>query len=179
MPWSDPHTRAIPAALVVGLTLAGCAGLVSASGAGQDSAAPTPTPTAACPVAQDQPTPTDCIPYDGEFSMQQNEAYRQRRELSDAERRDLEPRRQAAQDALAGVPAAELSAVAVTRSLEDAGFDEQQVTADESHIDDLTVVTVIVSVPGGCLVGSASDGGAEMDATGQIADGGCVTAPGH
>ncbi len=179
MPWSDPRARAMPAALVIPLALAGCAGLWAPSSARPDSAAPTPTFTAACPVVEDQPMPTDCALYDGEFSMRQNDAYRQRRDLTDAEQDDLEPRRKAAQEALADVPAADLSTVTVTRSLEDAGFDERQITAHESNIDDLTVVNVIISVPGGCLVGSATEGGAEVDTAGQIADGGCVTAPGH
>lgn len=180
MSWSAPRVPApCAAAALVVLMLGGCAGLATSDAAGRDMAGPAPTLTGICPVIEGEPAPTDCVPYDVDAAMRQNDAYRQRRALTDEQRDSLEPRRQVAQEALAGVPAADLGTVTVTRSLQDAGFEERQIFADENHIDDLTVVTVIISVPGGCLVGSASDGGAEVDATGQIADGGCVTAPGH
>ena len=45
--------------------------------------------------------PADCVPYDGEAAMALNDAYRQRFEPSDDSRAEVEPRRVAAQDALA------------------------------------------------------------------------------
>lgn len=166
------------------MLVGGCAGLWSATSASSsdDAVESMPEPTGACPYAQDQPAPTGCVPYDGEALMQGNDAYRQRFEVDDEQRAALEPRRQAAQDALAAVPADALSAAEVTSSLEGAGFDEQHVFANESTFDGVTVVSVIISISGSCLigsVGSASPGVAEMDTAGPIADGGCVTAPGH
>jgi len=179
---TSARTRAVLVAqcLVGALLVSGCAGgLWSANGVGREADEPAPQPTGACPVIEGQPEPTGCVAYDGDALMRGNEAYRQRRTLTDDERTVLEPQRKAALDALATVSPDDLSTSAVTRALEGAGFDARRVLADANHLDDLTVVTVIITVPGGCLVGSASDGGSEMDTTGTIADGGCVTAPGH
>ena len=83
--------------VAVAVLAAGCAGRPGATAADD----PSVTPTAACPIVEGQEMPADCVPYDGEAAMALNDAYRQRFEPSDDSRAEVEPRRVAAQDALA------------------------------------------------------------------------------
>ncbi|WP_146845716.1 hypothetical protein [Cellulomonas terrae] len=170
------RTRAalVPVVAVV-LLVAGCAGRPGGTAAGDPSASV--TPTAACPIVEGQEMPSDCVPYDGEAAMAQNDAYRQRFEPGEESRAEVEPQRVAAQDALASLVGGPLSVGAVHDALEAAGFDPD-VPWVEAAGDPAapSSIGVIISVGGLCLVGTLDADHAEVETDGMIADGGCVPA---
>ena len=172
-----PRTTFVPLvlALVVTAAAAGCASRPGAATAGDPTASV--TPTAACPIVEGQEMPADCVPYDGEAAMAQNDAYRQRFDPSDDSRAEVEPQRAAAQDALAGLVGSPLSVDAVHDALEGAGFDPD-VPRVEAAGDPAapSSIGVIISVGGLCLVGTLDAEHAEVETDGMIADGGCVPA---
>ncbi|GEK21756.1 hypothetical protein [Cellulomonas xylanilytica] len=167
--------RAALVLLVALVLVGGCASRAARSGAADPSASV--TPTAACPIYEGQEMPDDCVPYDGEAMMAQNDAYRQRFEPTDESRTEVEPQRAAAQAALATLVGGPLSVDAVRDALEAAGFDRDapwvEAAGDPAAASS---IGVIISVGGLCLVGTLDGEHAEVETDGMIADGGCVPA---
>jgi hypothetical protein len=170
------RTRSLVVPIVaVALLAAGCAARPGGTAAAFPSASV--TPTAACPIVEGQEMPADCVPYDGEAAMAQNDAYRQRFEPGDDSRAEVEPQRAAAQEALASLVGGPLSVDAVRDALEAAGFDPDVPWVEPAGDPaSPSSIGVIISVGGLCLVGTLDAEHAEVETDGMIADGGCVPA---
>ena len=160
--------------LALALLASGCATRQGATAADPTASV---TPTAACPIVEGQEMPADCVPYDGEAAMAQNDAYRQRFEPGEDSRAEVEPQRVAAQDALAALVGSPLSVDAVHDALADAGFDPDLPWVEPAGDPAApSSIGVIISVGGLCLVGTLDAEHAEVETDGMIADGGCVPA---
>lgn len=157
-------------ALVAVLT--GCAGSASTPSAITPTPTPTPTPAAACPEMPGVDLPPECVAYDPDAAMAQNDRYRERLEMT--------PDDQAGNaDAIAGATAA-LESVrtagapfteeAVRAALESAGIRDVQVRADYGRI------LFGAGVSGGCVYGSLDESSVTVELGGYILDGGCLPA---
>lgn len=158
----------------VALLVAGCATTRPPVGAeGSPTAA---DGRVACPQVEGQELPPECIPYDPDAAMAQNDAYRQRLDASAETRAALELDRAAAEAALA--PLSDdpvLSRDAVLAALVEAGFDADDVAVRQPW-GDPPVLDVVIAAGAGCLVGEVGAGAAVVEVAGPIADGGCFPA---
>ncbi|WP_207453723.1 hypothetical protein [Desertivibrio insolitus] len=158
-------------ALVLTALVSGCAG------AGPAAAPETPSPTAACPFVEDAPQDPGCAYYDPDQAMAQNDAYREElptepQALADAE--GLLPSARAALEPL-GPDASEAEVSAVLQEL---GFSPEDIQI--SSRDGLGGYPFGVFTGGACITGWwTSTPELMLEAGGLIADGGCLTAPGH
>ncbi|WP_347108494.1 hypothetical protein AAHB33_16625 [Paenarthrobacter sp. S56] len=132
------------------------------------------TPTAACPRAGTEPQHGNCVPYDGDAAMAQNEMYRQRGKVSPEMQAQLNQRVEPARKALEALtrPASESQVKAAFQSM-----DLNEVQTDEG----LGGVRFGVSVPGGgCLYGIVpTKEKVTIQAGGSTLDGGCLEMVGH
>jgi hypothetical protein len=148
-------------------TLSGCGGAAPPAAGGSIA------PTAACPEVEGVELPPECAPYDGEASMAQNERYRERTEMTDADAATNQRTLADAQTALA----ARLVMDAATEQSVRAAFAEAGVTDVQTRVQGSTVLFG-AGVPGGCIVGSAGSGveSLTIELGGFILDGGCLPA---
>ncbi|MFT4258502.1 hypothetical protein [Microbacterium sp.] len=176
----------VAVALVVPLSLVGCAttavgasagaspgaGVPSAGAAGAGVPAPSTSPTAACPLIEGVEPPPDCVPYDPDHAMAQNDVYRQRMDLSDGEREAAERAIAEVSPALDALRAGNgVTADAVEAALEDAGLADAQARGDER-----VVAFAAYGPEGGCVFGEVSAEALRIEAGGYIMDGGCLPA---
>ncbi|MFK0002339.1 hypothetical protein [Paenarthrobacter sp. NPDC090522] len=165
----QPSIPALATAAVVLLSLVSC-GVPPTTAPPQQS----PTPTAACPSAGTEPQPNNCVAYDGNAAMAQNEMYRQRRKLSPEIQAQLNAHLDPAKEALNALdkPATPADVEAAFASL-----NLKEVQTDDGG----NGVRFGVAVPsGGCLYGVVpGEGEATIQAGGSIMDGGCLEMFGH
>lgn len=186
-----PSMAALAAALVATVvTVAGC-GTGSAGAEGQTredlraktsaspTPRPTPSPTAACPTVDGQQAPPGCAPYDGEAAMRENEAYRQRFELSKSLQDRAENHRKRIAAAFAeAVEKGPLDQLNVSRVLAPLGYDASSVQS-YGRSDVGGGLAVGVSTDAGCVYGGVRGNAVDLQTGGGIADGGCLPAKGH
>lgn len=166
-------TRRMLTGIVVALLLTGCA-----TGTGAAS----PTPTAACPESVWGSTPDGCAPFDPDDAMAENERYRERHPLTDAQLADAALPLETAAATLSpfAQPGATVTQEAVIDALADAGFPPNSIQTLVAERTDGTAVAFGISAEfGGCLFGEVSARGLTIEAGGYINDGGCLPAIGH
>ncbi|HZU94941.1 MAG TPA: hypothetical protein VFF85_15035 [Microbacterium sp.] len=151
------------------LLLAGCATVNPQAGS---TPSMTPTPTAACPQVEGVELPPECAPYDPEQSMAQNDAYRQRMDITDEARAASEETIENVRPALDALRASgELSTDAVVAVMADAGLTSAQTIGDARG-----VAFGVDGPEGGCIFGEVSPDALIIEAGGYIMDGGCLPA---
>ncbi len=142
---------------------------------GGAAATTTPPPRGACPLTEQ--APVSCVPYDPDAAMRQNDGYRQRSELSAADRALAEPHRDRIADVLAdALGEGPLTEDRVVDVLGAAGYPDVQTYGRSDAGGGLAVG---VSAAGGCVVGGVRGTAVELEAASFIADGGCLPARGH
>ena len=158
-------------ASAVALLLAGCAGRTPGGVAPADVLSASPTPTAACPQIDGADLPPDCVPYDPDNAMAQNERYRDRMEMSAASRAAAEEAVVALRPALEQLRSSgEVSPDSVQAALQDAGLDGIQMIGDERGTE------FSANGPeGSCIFGVVSDDPLTVEVGGYVMDGGCFT----
>lgn len=162
--------RLLPLLVVMAVLLAGCA--TTSPRAGIASPTPSPTPTAACPQVEGVDLPPECAPYDPEKAMAQNDAYRERMDISDEARVAAERAIEDVRPALEALRAAGgLSTEAVAAALADVGLPGAQTVGDER-----AVAYGVAASEGGCIFGEVSADAVTVEAGGYIMDGGCLPA---
>ncbi|PYF99855.1 hypothetical protein SAMN05216184_10598 [Georgenia satyanarayanai] len=157
--------------MLAALLLLPACGTVTSPGATGSS----PSPLPACPAPVDGQVPTDCVPYDPEHAMEQNERYRDRAALDGSARAGNAGTLEQATEALEALGASDepLTEGAVERALTDVGLEHVRARGDGAG-----GVRFGVGAPaGGCLVGGvAADGSVSAQLAGVILDGGCLPA---
>lgn len=162
--------RLLPLLGAMAVLLAGCA--TSSPQAGSASPSPSPTPTAACPQVEGVDLPPECAPYDPEKAMAQNDAYRERMDLSDEARIAAEEAMADVRAALEALRAAGgLSTAAVADALADVGLPGAQTLGDAR-----AVAYGVDGPEGGCIFGEVSADAVTVEVGGYIMDGGCLPA---
>ncbi|MGQ7312575.1 hypothetical protein ACUOFU_12780 [Microbacterium arabinogalactanolyticum] len=159
-------------ASAVALLLAGCGGMTPGAMAPAGAPNASPTPTRACPQIDGADLPPDCVPYDPDNAMAQNERYRDRMEMSAASRAAAEEAVVALRPALEQLRAkGEVSPDSVQAALQDAGLDGIEMIGDERGTE------FSANGPaGGCIFGVVSDDPlTTVEAGGHVMDGGCFT----
>ncbi|WP_292703949.1 hypothetical protein [Microbacterium sp. 69-10] len=157
-------------ASAVALLLAGCVG-ATPGGAAPATPNASPTPTRACPQIDAADLPPDCVPYDPDDAMAQNERYRDRMEMPASSRAAAEEAVDALRPALEQLRAnGEVSPDSVQVALQDAGLDGIQMIGDERGTE------FSANGPeGGCIFGVVSDDPLTVEVGGYVMDGGCFT----
>lgn len=164
--------RLLPLLGAMAVLLAGCAATSPQAGSASPTPTPSPTPTAACPQVEGVDLPPECAPYDPEKAMAQNDAYRERMDISDEARVAAERAIEDARPALEALRAAGgLSAGAVAAALADVGLPGAQTIGDER-----AVAYGVAAPEGGCIFGEVSADAVIVEAGGYIMDGGCLPA---
>ena len=162
-------TAAVLVTAAVALLLCWCA----TPGGTAPTAVPSasPTPTRACPQIDGADLPPDCVPYDPDNAMAQNERYRDRMEMSAASRAAAEEAVVALRPALEQLRAkGEVSPDSVQVALQDAGLDGIEMIGDERGTE------FSANGPeGGCIFGVVSDDPLTVEVGGYVMDGGCFT----
>ncbi|KNY04855.1 hypothetical protein AKH00_15455 [Microbacterium sp. GCS4] len=150
------------------LLISGCA-VAAPSGAG---ASASPTPTAACPQVEGIDLPPECVPYDPDHSMAQNDRYR--------DRMDMPEGAQAAADDAAALLSTSLesirssgaiSAEAVEDAARDAGLSDITARGDSGAVE-----FGAAAPDGGCVFGGVNADAVRVEVGGYILDGGCLPA---
>lgn len=116
--------------------------------------------------------PPDCVPYDPDHAMAQNDRHRERMPLADDSRAAAEEAAEAARPGLEALRASgELSGDAVGKVLTDAGLTSPYVRGDYRG-----VLFGAEGPEGGCVFGEVSADAVTIEAGGYIRDGGCLPA---
>lgn len=155
---------------LVGALAACSSGLSVPSSPGPTSSSP--VPTVACPVIEGVELPPECVPYDPDAAMAENDRYRERIDIGEeAEKSGAALVRQveAALEALRSE--GEIRADDVAAALEATGATSPQVREDYGRI-----LFGAVAPTGGCVFGDISDDTVSVDIGGFIMDGGCLPA---
>lgn len=169
------HAPGLVVTVVVLLgALTGCATAGTGASPYAGTPSPTPTPTAACPEQPGVELPPECAPYDPDAAMAQNDRYRERMPLDEANRVANEALLANATTGLAALQASgTVTEDAVRTALEQAGaVDVQTRGAAQAWLFG-------AAIPGGgCLYGEIDGATGELSAElgGFILDGGCLPA---
>ena len=167
---TKPNRAAVAIAAVVLAALAGCAEAPATTTPSSSS----PTPTAACPITGTEPQQANCIAYDGDAAMAQNEMYRQRRKLTPEMLTQLNQHVEPARKALAALPRP------VTGNDVEAALTSIDLTDIRTDDGGKGVRFGAAVRSGGCIYGFVpNDGEPELATGGPIMDGGCLEMIGH
>ncbi|XAZ30963.1 hypothetical protein AAHB34_18120 [Paenarthrobacter ureafaciens] len=167
---TKPNRTALAIAAVVLAALAGCAEAPATT----TPSSGIPTPTAACPTTGTEPQQANCIAYDGDAAMAQNEMYRQRRKLTPEMLTQLNQYVEPARKALAAVPRP-VTGNDVEAAL--TSIDMMDIRTDDGG-KGVRFGAAVRS--GGCIYGFVpNDGEPELATGGPIMDGGCLEMLGH
>ncbi|AOY69831.1 hypothetical protein IG195_11240 [Arthrobacter sp. TES] len=167
---TKPNRTAVAIAAVVLAALAGCAEAPATTTPSSGS----PTPTAACPTTGTEPQQANCIAYDGDAAMAQNDMYRQRRKLTPEMLTQLNQHVKPARKALAAVPRP-FTGNDVEAALTSIGLMDIRTDNGGKGVRFGAAVR-----SGGCIYGFVpNDGEPELATGGPIMDGGCLEMLGH
>lgn len=157
--------------VLAALLLLPACGTVTSPGATDSS----PSTLPACPAPVDGQVPADCVPYDPEHAMEQNERYRDRAPLDESATAGNADTLEQATEALEALGESDEPPTedGVERALTDVGLEHVRTRGDGAG-----GVRFGVGAPaGGCLVGGvAADGSVSAELAGVILDGGCLPA---
>lgn len=142
-----------------------------------DPLPPTSVPAAgACPALPHEQLPPGCVPYDPGAAMRANEGYRQRSELPAEQRPEADRRVQEIRSLLGDAASSGTLTPEEARDvLGAAGYTQVQTAGSDSG----SGLAVGVGIDGGCVFGTVNGDSADLEASGYIADGGCLPARGH
>lgn len=155
--------------LVVGF-LAGCAATVPPAGVDPTGFASGAPSSVACPSLDGVDLPPECVPYDPDAAMAQNDSFRQRLELSEASIAENTTAAGPVRDALELLRSGgAISEDTVSAALADVGFSYPQIRESYGNI-----LFGVDGPGGGCIFGQISDSEVVVDVGGYIRDGGCL-----
>ncbi|MET0590194.1 MAG: hypothetical protein ABWZ77_03370 [Naasia sp.] len=131
--------------------------------------------TMACPAVPHDSGPRDCSEYDPEQAMEQNQRYKQQREISAETSERLQANLGPVREALESLPEPP-TPEAVTTAFTDLGLGMAVQTDDNGN----AVRFGVAAGDGGCITGYVGyDGVVAADHGGTIEDGGCLVMSGH
>jgi hypothetical protein len=161
------RTASAAAAVAAAFLMIGCA---SASTEPPLTRSPSPTATFACPEVEGVELPPECIPYDPEQSMAQNDRHRERTDLDQNGRAEAERAAVPVTTALEALRAdGALTGESVEQAIRGAGLTSVQVRDDYGRY-----LFGATAPAGGCVFGEISTDTLSVEVGGFILDGGCL-----